>query len=144
MKGRGRRTGVTRGLVRVPVLSLGVVAILAIAAGTQALAGGSDPFEPPPEGTLTVSPAPPGMDYKSNPAEPEVVRTYDGPVTVDALQEAVDPGDDPTILVCVSKDGETAIIQYVTPAEKGAKVDPDAADAKVFAEAEFINDKGEC
>jgi hypothetical protein len=127
---------------RLLVLTIAVSLALGGMAGVRALAGGPSPFVKPPKGTLTVPSAPPGKDYKSNPAPPEPIQVFKNPPTIGELQKTMDPNDSPNIRICVNKDGSGAI-QFITPAQPDAQVNPAAA-AIPQEKDDLINDKGAC
>lgn len=68
----------------------------------------------------------------------------DHPLTVEELQKEVDPDDSPWIRLCVNDDGSGAI-EFITPADPDAEIDPDMAEGP-FATAEPLikDDKGSC
>lgn len=127
------------------VVPIAVGSLLAVVIAVPAVAGGHDPYEPPPPGTVTVPARGPGEDYKSNSAEPEPIPTEPRRLSEEEIRgiyEQIDPGDSPNVRVCVNPDGSGAV-EYIYPAEPGAKAAP-LPPGRELARADHINDKGRC
>lgn len=131
------------------LVSAALIALALLISGLAAAGGnrGGDGQPEPP--APTVSPMGPGEDYKSEPAPGETLEHPDGQdnpsdqgMTMAEAQQKIDPGNDPSILICKRRDGSfaTAQVRWATP-EAAAEFQRSNNKTKGYG---LINDGGMC
>ena len=107
--------------------------------------GGNDPHEP----SATVPPRGPGEDYKSDPAPGEHLDAPEGEggpgtkgMSIADAQRTIDPGNDPSILLCKRPDGNFQVVKvrWASP-EAAARFQRSDNKTQGFG---LINDGGMC